>query len=55
MDTLLPYLNNPFLGTAAWIWLVFAGIVVTLLVLDLGVLGLRALYFALAAMIHRFT
>ena len=38
MDTLLPYLNNPFLGTAAWIWLVFAGIVVTLLVLDLGVL-----------------
>ena len=33
----------------------FAGIVVTLLVLDLGVLGLRALYFALAAMIHRFT
>ena len=28
---------------------------VTLWVLDLGVLGLRALYFALAAMIHRLT
>ncbi len=38
LPTLLPYLNTPFLGTAAWIWLVFAGIVVTLLVLDLGVL-----------------
>lgn len=38
MDTLLPYLNMPFLGTAAWIWLFFAGIVVTLLALDLGVL-----------------
>ena len=34
----MPYLNSPFLGTAAWIWLLFAGIVVTLLVLDLGVL-----------------
>ena len=28
---------------------------VTLLVLDLGVLGLRAMYFAFTALIHRFT
>ena len=38
MDNLLPYLTMLFLGTATWIWLFFAGIVVTLLALDLGVL-----------------
>jgi tellurite resistance protein TerC len=31
-------MHLPVLGKAAWIWLLFAGIVVTLLVLDLGVL-----------------
>ena len=38
MDTLLQFLYEPFLGTAIWIWLLFIGIVVTLLALDLGVL-----------------
>ena len=38
MEALMPHLNSTFLGTAAWIWLLFAGIVITLLVLDLGVL-----------------
>jgi tellurite resistance protein TerC len=38
MEVLLPYLTMPFLGKALWLWLVFAGIVVTLLVFDLGVL-----------------
>ena len=31
-------MNTPFLGKDAWIWLVFIGIVVTLLAFDLGVL-----------------
>jgi tellurite resistance protein TerC len=38
LTTILPYLNAPFLGKEAWLWLVFAGVVVTLLALDLGVL-----------------
>jgi tellurite resistance protein TerC len=38
MDTLITLLSNPFLGKALWIWLLFAGTVVTLLALDLGVL-----------------
>jgi tellurite resistance protein TerC len=38
MDFLLPFLGADFLGKPAWIWLVFIGIVVTLLALDLGVL-----------------
>ncbi len=32
------FLTTPFLGKDAWIWLVFAGVVVTLLAFDLGVL-----------------
>ncbi|MDO9187775.1 MAG: TerC family protein, partial [Bacteroidia bacterium] len=31
-------MHLPVLGQAAWVWLLFAGIVVTLLALDLGVL-----------------
>lgn len=31
-------LQSPFLGHAVWLWLVFGGVVVTLLALDLGVL-----------------
>ncbi|MDO8375741.1 MAG: TerC family protein, partial [Aquabacterium sp.] len=38
MDFLIEGLNAPFLGTQAWVWLVFVGVVVTLLALDLGVL-----------------
>jgi tellurite resistance protein TerC len=38
MDSLLPYLALDFLGKPAWVWLAFAGIVVTLLAFDLGVL-----------------
>ncbi|WP_397411313.1 TerC family protein [Polaromonas sp.] len=38
METLIQFLHLPVLGKAAWIWLLFAGIVVTLLALDLGVL-----------------
>jgi tellurite resistance protein TerC len=38
MEVMLPYLTMPFLGKALWLWLLFAGIVVTLLVFDLGVL-----------------
>ena len=38
MDTLIQFLQIPFLGKAAWLWLVFIGIVMTLLVLDLGIL-----------------
>lgn len=39
MDALLTLLNEPFLGKAAWAWLLFIGVVVTLLVLDLFVLN----------------
>ena len=38
MDTLLQFLYADFLGKAVWIWLLFIGIVVTLLAFDLGVL-----------------
>jgi len=38
MDTLLNLLQMPLAGKEAWIWLVFIGVVVTLLALDLGVL-----------------
>jgi len=38
LDTLIQFLQVPFLGKAAWLWLVFIGIVMTLLVLDLGIL-----------------
>ena len=38
MEPLLQFLYADFLGKAAWIWLLFIGIVVTLLAFDLGVL-----------------
>ncbi|WP_188981805.1 TerC family protein [Pseudomonas matsuisoli] len=38
MTTLVTFLNADFLGTATWLWLAFIGIVVALLVFDLGVL-----------------
>lgn len=38
MEPLIQFLHLPVLGKAAWVWLLFAGIVVTLLALDLGVL-----------------
>ena len=38
MDTLIQFLQIPFLGKAAWLWLFFFVIVITLLTLDLGVL-----------------
>lgn len=38
METLIQLLHLSVLGKAAWVWLLFAGIVVTLLALDLGVL-----------------
>ena len=38
METLLQLLNISFLGKDLWLWLVFAGIVVTLLGFDLGFL-----------------
>lgn len=38
MDLLLNFLNADFLGKAAWVWLTFLGVVVTLLAFDLGVL-----------------
>jgi tellurite resistance protein TerC len=38
LETLIQFLHLPVLGKAAWVWLLFAGIVVTLLALDLGVL-----------------
>ena len=38
METLLPLLVIDFLGKPAWVWLVFIGVVVTLLAFDLGVL-----------------
>ncbi|MEH6676784.1 TerC family protein [Phenylobacterium sp.] len=37
MDALLIFLQTPFLGQAAWLWLLFLGIVLTVLTLDLGV------------------
>ncbi|MGV8804489.1 MAG: TerC family protein [Polaromonas sp.] len=38
MDTLLQFLLTDFLGKPAWVWLLFIGIVITLLALDLGLL-----------------
>lgn len=38
MDFMLEFLNSDFLGKEAWVWLLFIGIVITLLVVDLGVL-----------------
>ena len=38
MDILLQFLYSDFLGKATWMWLLFIGIVVTLLAFDLGVL-----------------
>ncbi len=38
MDSILTFLQTPFLGQATWLWLSFMAIVVTLLALDLGVL-----------------
>jgi len=38
MTALHTFLTTPFLGTSAWLWLLFVAIVVALLVLDLGVL-----------------
>jgi tellurite resistance protein TerC len=38
VESFLALLNTPFLGKAAWLWLSFMAIVVTLLALDLGVL-----------------
>ena len=38
METIVDLLHIPLLGKAAWVWLVFAGTVVTLLAFDLGVL-----------------
>ena len=38
MEILIQFLNAEFLGKATWIWLLFIGVVFTLLTLDLGVL-----------------
>ncbi len=38
MDAVITLLYTPFLGTAAWLWMAFMGIVVALLALDLGIL-----------------
>jgi len=35
---MLQFLNSDFLGKETWVWLLFIGIVITLLVIDLGVL-----------------
>lgn len=42
MAALQAFLNNDVLGTSTWFWLAFIGIVLTLLVLDLGVLHRKA-------------
>ena len=38
MDFLMPFLVSPFLGTPTYFWLIFIGLVIALLVFDLGVL-----------------
>ena len=38
MDILLEFAHTPLLGKAAWVWLVFVGVVAALLAFDLGVL-----------------
>jgi tellurite resistance protein TerC len=39
MDALLAILTTPFMGKAAWLWLLFIGLVLGLLILDLFVLN----------------
>ncbi len=39
MEALLAILTTPFLGKAAWLWILFISIVIVLLVFDLGVLN----------------
>jgi len=39
MEFLLSLISDPFMGKPLWIWLLFVGIVVALLVFDLGVLN----------------
>jgi tellurite resistance protein TerC len=38
MDFMLEFLSSDFMGKEAWVWLLFVGIVIGLLVLDLGIL-----------------
>ncbi|MCW5658139.1 MAG: TerC family protein [Burkholderiaceae bacterium] len=38
MDALIPFLQAPFMTQPAWLWLSFIGVVIVMLVLDLGVL-----------------
>ncbi len=38
MEAAFELLQSPFLGKAVWVWLVFIGVVITLLAFDLGVL-----------------
>ncbi len=38
MESLPAFMYADFLGRAVWLWLLFAGVVITLLALDLGVL-----------------
>ena len=38
MDFLMPFLVAPFLGTPTYFWLIFIGLVIALLVFDLGIL-----------------
>jgi tellurite resistance protein TerC len=38
LETLIQLIHEPFLGKALWVWLAFAGVVITLLAFDLGVL-----------------
>lgn len=38
MESFIEFFSTPFLGKEAWVWLVFIGIVVSLLAFDLGVL-----------------
>jgi tellurite resistance protein TerC len=38
MDFMLTFLNADFLGKETWVWLIFITVVITLLVIDLGVL-----------------
>lgn len=38
MDSVMEFLNSDFLGKEAWVWFLFIGIVITLLVADLGLL-----------------
>ncbi len=42
MDTFTVWLEQPFMGTAIWLWMSFMAIVATLLALDLGILHRQA-------------